>query len=122
MKSKHKISLFNISIILLLFITTGCYYDQVMPLEIEGDVSYSVDIQSFFDAKCISCHGGNEAPNLTSPGSYTVLISDNYINTSDPASSLLYVKIIAGGSMEGYASDTERAITLKWIEQGAIEN
>ena len=122
MKSNKILSVVNVVAILLLLFTTSCYYDQVLPVEIEGDVSYATDIQPFFDAKCISCHGGNVAPDLSAPDSYGNLFSGNYINASDPGSSLLFAKINTGGSMEPYASDTERALTLKWIEQGAQDN
>jgi hypothetical protein len=109
-------------VILLLLFTTGCYYDQVLPIEAEGEISFSADMQPFFDAKCASCHPDDSQPDLESGNSYNSLISGDYINTSDPSNSKLYAKINTGGSMEGFASDTERAITLKWIEQGAQDN
>lgn len=123
MNSHKRIGLFSGCFILLLLFTTGCYYDKVLPVEPEGDISYSTDMQPFFDSKCVSCHNGGGVPLDLSPGvSFDALISGNYINASDPASSSLYTKINTGGSMESYATDSERAITLKWIEQGAQNN
>ncbi len=122
MKSNKSTNIFSICIMLLLLFTTGCYYDQVLPVEPEGDIHYAQDMQPFFDAKCASCHPDDSQPDLQVGTSYNSLISGNYINTSDPSSSKLYVKISAGGSMEGFATDAERAITLKWIEQGAQNN
>ncbi len=123
MKSSNLIKGFNIGIILLLMFTTGCYYDQVYVAPPEGDISYSTDMQPFFDLKCTSCHNGTGVPlDLTAGGSYDALINGNYINTANASESLLYTKIDTGGSMESYATDAERAITLKWIEQGAKNN
>lgn len=123
MKIKTKIFHLNLSLFVALIFTSGCYYDKVLPVEPEGEISYTTDMQPFFDAKCISCHNGGGVPlDLTAGISYDALFAGNYINTSDPASSTLYTKIDTGGSMESYATDVERATTLKWIEQGANNN
>jgi hypothetical protein len=108
---------------MLLLFTSGCYYDQVLPVEPEGEISYSMDMQPYFDSKCVTCHNGTGVPlNLTPSVSYDELMSGGYVNTTDPTSSLLYTKIAPGGSMEQYSSSTETAMTLKWIEQGAKNN
>jgi len=110
---------------LILAFASSCHYDEVLPREVEvptDPISYDLDIQPFFDAKCVSCHGGSVAPNLSASGSYNELVTGNYINTSNPESSLLYTKIDVGGTMESYATPTERAIILAWIEQGALDN
>jgi len=122
MISKHKINVFNISIILLLLFTTSCYYDQVYFPEPEGEISFVSDMQPFFSAKCASCHPDDSPPDLQSGNSYNSLISGGYINTADPSSSELYLKIAPGGTMETYSTPTETAMTLKWIEQGAKNN
>jgi len=86
-------------------------------------VSYSVQIQPFFGAQCTSWHNGGGIPlDLSSGVSFDALNSGNYIDAANPASSIIYTKIAAGGSMEQYASDTERALLLKWLEQGAQNN
>ncbi len=88
-----------------------------------ANVSFSNEMQPFFDAKCITCHNGSGIPlNLTSPGSYDALINGNYIDTDNPANSKLYTKILPGESMLEYASPAEREMTLVWIEEGAINN
>ena len=99
----------------------------VAPTEEIKDVSYATDMQPFFDAKCVSCHGGNIPPNLTSPGSYDVLQGTNnngekYVDTDNPEGSVLYTTIIPGGSMDEYANATEREMTLVWITEGAKDN
>jgi hypothetical protein len=123
MKTNKLTTALKLSMFLLILFTSGCYYDEVYVAPPEGEISYSTDMQPFFDAKCTSCHNGTGAPlNLNADVSYDALISGGYINTTDPAGSSLYTKIDAGGSMEAYASDNERGITLKWIEQGANNN
>lgn len=125
MELRNRIKTIGLSLILLMTLNTGCYYDTVpLPPEPEGDISYSNDIQSYFDISCVSCHqNGTGIPlDLEASVSYDNLIDGDYINTNDPSSSFLYVKIAAGGSMESFASDNERAMTLKWIEQGALNN
>ncbi len=108
----------------LLFFAS-CYYEEVVPLAVEiGDdpISYELDVQPFFEAKCNACHAGSVPPDLSVEVSYNELISDNWINTEDPASSPLYLSIIEGGSMEIYATPAERAMLLAWIEQEASNN
>lgn len=122
MKRIFGIRTFGASLILYLAFSTGCYYDQVYVAPIEGPVSYSANMQPFFDTSCVSCHGGSVEPDLSSPGSYDALFNGGFINTSDPASSLLYTKIAPGGSMATYSSAANTAMTLQWIEEGALNN
>jgi hypothetical protein len=124
MKNRFGTKALGASLILYLMFTTGCYYDQVYTPapDIPDGVSYAADMQPYFDSSCTGCHSGNTAPDLSSPGSYGELINGGYVNTADPASSLLYTKIAPGGTMEQYSTPTETAMTLKWIEEGALNN
>lgn len=125
MEVKNTFRFLGISLILLMTLNTGCYYNKTpLPPEPEGDISYSQQIQPFFDTKCVVCHtAGTGVPlDLEASVSYDNLINGNYINTDDPSASVLYVKMLPGQSMEQYANDNERALTLKWIEQGALNN
>jgi mono/diheme cytochrome c family protein len=82
-------------------------------------ISYSAQMQPFFDAKCVSCHGGNN-PNLESPGSYDNIINGGHVNTTDPPNSSLYTVLF--GFMGSSVTDGEKAMVLAWIEQGAMDN
>jgi len=111
-------------IVFTLTFLSSCEKAYLVPVE-QGfeNVSFSNEMQPFFDAKCITCHNGSGIPlNLTSPGSYDALINGNYIDTDNPANSKLYTKILPGESMSEYASPAEREMTLVWIEEGAINN
>jgi len=111
----------NIILGIALVTLSGCYYDTVLPIEVEGEISYIQQVQVIFDSKCIGCHNGAEAPNLLTGLSYEDLINGGYITLEAPANSLLYTKI-NGGSMDGFASSTDKSTILKWIEQGANNN
>ena len=111
-------------IVFTLTFLSSCEKAYLVPEE-QGieNVSYSNDMQPFFDAKCTNCHNGSGIPlNLTSPGSFDALINGNYIDTDNPANSELYTKIMPGESMSEFASPTEREMTLVWIEEGANNN
>ena len=74
----------------------GCYNDVIVPLPppvVPGEVSFSEDVQSIFDASCNSpgCHNNaGVAPNLTAGAAYGALINGGYIDTQNPSSSGLY--------------------------------
>lgn len=84
-------------------------------------VSYSLDMQPYFDANCVNCHNGGIVLNLSPGLSYDALNNGGYINLATPASSNLYVKINVG-SMKQYSTPDYTAMTLKWIEEGAKNN
>jgi hypothetical protein len=114
----------TLGIVVIMVFLSSCekkYF--VAPEEPIKDVSYTNDMQPFFEAKCTSCHNGTGIPlDLTTPDSYNNLIDGEYIDTNNPADSELYTKIIPGGSMEQYATPTEREMTLAWITEGAKDN
>ncbi len=122
-KIKRQIAGFATMVMMIL--VTSCRYDEVLPevVELPDDpVSYALDIQPIFDAKCISCHGGGISPNLSFDVSYNELITNDLINTEDPENSLLYLKITNEGDLHIDANNNERALLLKWIEEGAENN
>ena len=127
MDSKNNRKIFGIFLVCLLIFSSGCYYEKIPiepPPDPNVDVSYSQDIQTYFDAKCVGCHmTGTGVPlNLEAEVSYANLFIGNYVDTLNPESSVLYVKISPGQSMAQYASDKDRQNTLLWIEQGAKNN
>lgn len=123
MELKRSFKALGISLVLAMMLNTGCQSDKVLPPVIEGDVSYASDMQPYFDASCTGCHNGTGIPlNLLPDVSYDEIISNEMVDTNDASASVLYVKIMPGGSMEAYADEVQRAMTLKWIEQGALNN
>jgi hypothetical protein len=113
------------SVLFLFFILSGCEYEKREPVDLSNlpdVVSFSNDIIPVFSNNCIRCHDGSITPDLTSENAYFDLSSGNYINTDVPENSYLYKKISGNGTMAQYADDYNRALILKWIEQGAEEN
>jgi hypothetical protein len=90
-------------------------------------VSFNDVIIPIFDNNCIDagCHDGSWNPDLTASNAYNSLTSGipkDYLNTDNPKSSILYIKISPGESMEQFITSGERASILRWIEQGALNN
>ena len=124
-----------LTIAILFVVSPGCEYDYTEPLEIiiTDEVSFSEDIQPIFTVFCntgAGCHSGtsyaSSLVDLSEGVAYGELMTSGdkapYIDTTAPESGLLYTKINIGGTMEQYTTPTDRAIILKWIEQGALNN
>jgi hypothetical protein len=111
--------------ILLFFMLVACEYEKREPLDISTlpeVVSFENHIIPVFAENCTRCHDGTTPPDLTAENAYFDLSSGNYLNTEVPEESYLYKKISGNGSMAIYANDYDRAVILKWIEQGALDN
>jgi uncharacterized membrane protein len=118
-------ALFMVGVLLLAI--TGCSYDTIVypEPEIPDTISYGTDIAPIFETNCTAstCHAtGVIDPDLTSANSYNSLTTGNYIDTSSPEASIVYIKLSPGGSMEQYANNQERALILAWIKDGAQNN
>jgi hypothetical protein len=109
----------------LLTMLTACEYDfiaptpPVAPPPVNDTISYSQDVQPFFNAKCVSCHKGSIAPDLSVGKSYTAITSDNYVVAGNPATSELYIVCKPGGSMASYTTAEELDLLYRWIYAGA---
>lgn len=89
-------------------------------IELPDSVSYSLDIQPIWDNKCVKCHEGNRDPDLRPENSYVSLISGGYVNIVEPEESELMKKLY--GSHDSRATETDKQLTLLWIEEGAKNN
>ncbi|MBA7534498.1 hypothetical protein ES705_26746 [subsurface metagenome] len=102
----------------------SCEYEQREPFDagnLPEVVSFNEHLIPIFENKCVSCHPISP-PDLTRENAFFDLTNGNYLNIENPESSFLYEKISGSGSMAKYADDYDRAIILKWIEQGAEDN
>ena len=116
---------------LILFVTVaGVFascadYVNIKPKSVVPDsVKFSVNIIPIFNAKCNTpgCHAtGSQSPDLSPQKAYNSLIFYGFVDTDTPASSIIYQKI-STGSMQGNASQNDRDLILKWIQQGALDN
>ncbi len=129
MKTTKRLSAI-IGILLIIGFISSCEKESFVPAPpadpndtIPPDsISYSADIQPFWDADCVSCHGGTIPPNLSTGVSYDALTNGGYIDLANPTSSGIYTKIAPGGSMEQYSTSANTSMTLQWIEEGALNN
>jgi hypothetical protein len=106
---------------LVAFMFHSCYYDNMETLYPKNDtltsdcdtanVTYAVQVKSFFDAHCISCH--------SSGGTYPAL--DNYSGAHDYAtlSTNKIYNYISTGHQGVSPSACEKAQIKKWIDTGA---
>lgn len=104
----------------------SCTWEEIKPKKVvvTDSARFTLNIIPIFTADCAKsgCHiKGGQAPDLSSQNAYTSLIYYGYVNTDFPESSILYEKI-STGSMKDRATDSDRALILQWIKQGALDN
>ncbi|MCK5822267.1 MAG: hypothetical protein KAH17_10275 [Bacteroidales bacterium] len=116
----------KIGFVLLLMLAAlwSCEYETIVPGEVvvDGPVSYSEDIAPVLDNQCSGCHGGATAPDLRIDKSWGDLNTMNLVDTNNPADSELVIKIESGHATSGNLTALQKALILKWIEQGALDN
>jgi hypothetical protein len=111
----------------VLTLLTACEYEYNVPAPptapppANDTISFSQDVQPFFDAKCVSCHAGSVAPNLVAGQSYGAVVPA-YVTANSPETSELYTVCAPGGSMVGYVnggiSSDELRLLYRWIYAG----
>ena len=96
-------------------------YDPTTPPD---PLYFGEHIIPIFEASCnnAGCHNGTIAPNLTEPVAYNSLIGGGYVVPGTQAEDNSLYQVIDGGSMQGYATDKDRAYIKKWIDDGAENN
>lgn len=107
----------------LILALSGCTkYTIPTPPCPEGDLTakYAADVQAIFNKNCISCHSGNQSPDLSDGWSYDELIDGGYVDTDFPCESKLYQ--VFSGSHDGRATEDEILKILGWIQDGAQNN
>jgi len=104
---------------LLMAMLVSCEYETI-EVGAVGSVTFSQDVLPIFN-KCVGCHSGTLAPNLTPANAYNALVPA-YINLSNPTQSVLYTKPAPSGNHGAKYTPNEAAIVLAWIEQGALNN
>jgi hypothetical protein len=126
---------FSVRILLvagLLIVASAMFYScesySFDPPEVdpEEEFFFAEDIVPIFTAKCVGCHGGGINPDLRAANAYASLVTDavpatKYVNTGTPAESKIYTKLFSG-SHATIASDIDKQMILKWIQDGALNN
>jgi hypothetical protein len=110
---------------MLILVLSGCS-DYTIPAPECPDgttgLSYKNDIQPIFNSNCITCHSGNQSPDLSEGWSYEELIEGGYvvIPPDNPCDSKIYQ--VFSSTHSGRASDEEVLDILGWIQDGAQDN
>ncbi len=128
-KPIHKVITY-IFLVLLAVMLNACYNDMNVPTPtvITQEVSFSQDMIPIFNAKCstVACHNANGVhPNLTEANAYNSLVNGGFINTQDPENSELYQWMKGNRAVSmppSGISNTDNALVLAWIKQGALNN
>ena len=107
---------------LVLILSACTKYEIPTPPCPDGDTTakLSADIQPIFNSKCIVCHSGSQAPDLSDGWAYDELMDGGYVDTDFPCESVLYQKFF--DTHDGRATDEEILQILGWIQEGAQDN
>jgi hypothetical protein len=112
----------------LLMGITSCEYEFIEIDEPDPDipVSFADDIIPIFTAgnNCTVCHRtGSQSPDLTAGNAYNSIVP-TLINSSEPESSIIYSYPSPATSTHGFKkyTQTQAALVLAWIKQGAENN
>lgn len=118
-----------ITILLSLCLISGCMKNYVEPVIIPQVISFSNDIIPIFSNACLGCHtNGGMYPGLilSSDVAYNQLWTDGvnapYLDTIDPVSSTLYIKMNTSMPPSGTLSNEKISLVLEWINNGAKNN
>jgi hypothetical protein len=116
----------KLGFIALMFLAAlwSCEYDALAPkpIELPDVVSFATDLAPVLETNCATCHSGALAPNLKPADSYKALVNGGYVDTNDPENSKLITKINIPHPSSDPLSLKEKALILKWIEDGAKNN
>jgi hypothetical protein len=117
---------------MFIFFLAGCYKDRTVYSEtgeeVTRPVSFATDIIPIFNASCNTsgCHNtGGKAPDLSPSNAYNSLQNGNYVNTSAPESSELYLWMTGKKGTPMPVSGINKdynSLVLAWIKQGAQNN
>jgi hypothetical protein len=127
MKNTLNLILYLIMVAWILILPNSCYYDEPpeLSLNLPEVVSFSEHVLPVFSASCAltGCHDGTTSPNLLEGNAYNELTRGGYISTVFPENGVLY-KAISSNSMPPSSplNSLDRALILKWLEDGAANN
>jgi len=131
--STRKIGKTALVVVLLAGMLSGCYKTVTVLIDnspaVTKTVSFSKDIVPILSTSCAisGCHSGSVNPDLRSANAYNSLVNGNYVNTTTPESSVVYLWLTGkeSAAMPLGASNNPSNINglmLAWITQGAKNN
>jgi hypothetical protein len=131
--SNNKLKIISLILLLSFTVTMGCYKETTLLVNdapaITTTVSFSSDIVPLLTANCAKsgCHNGSISPDLSAANAYNSLVDGNFVSTSTPSNSLVYLWLTGkeSATMPLGASNNPSNINgyiLAWITQGADKN
>jgi hypothetical protein len=131
--SNNKVKITSLILLLMFGIMMGCYKKTTLLVDdspaITKTVSFSSDIVPLLTTNCAKsgCHNGTISPDLSAANAFTSLVDGNFVSTSTPSNSLVYLWLTGkeAATMPLGASNNPSNINgyiLAWITQGAENN
>ena len=131
--SKKTIGMGLILVASFILVMISCTKTTTVPIDntpaITTTVTFAKDIQPILTKSCAisGCHSGAIAPNLSAATAYNALENGNFINTSTPKSSDVYLWLTGKKAVTMPAGAPNNpsninALMLAWITQGAKNN
>ncbi len=131
--SKKTIGMGLILLASFILVMISCTKTTTVPIDntpaITTTVTFAKDIQPILTKSCAisGCHSGSVAPNLSAATAYNALENGNFINTSTPKSSDVYLWLTGKKAIPMPAGAPNNpsninALMLAWITQGAKNN
>lgn len=114
---------FSFSLVLVLAACEKKYFKPPV-IDPNAAVSFSKDVQPVFTANCTGsgCHNGSQKPNLIDGKAYGSLVDEAYVDTLNPATSVLMVKLNTNMPQSGKLPAATIVKIQNWIKQGAKDN
>lgn len=131
--SKNKIIISSLIITVLIVSLISCSKTTTVlesnTVTITSTVSFSKDLIPLLTANCAKsgCHAGTVNPNLSAADAYNSLVGGNFVNTTTPDNSLVYLYLTGKEAVTmplGAANNPSNinGYMLAWITQGAKNN
>ncbi len=119
-----------ITISLVIGLLTGACYNDTFPDEsqipLPENVSYAQEIQPIWNQSCVSCHQGNQDPDLRASVSFNILTTEGWVIPGNADGSILFRSLIGDGVSlmpPGNPLTTAKINLVKqWINEGALNN
>jgi hypothetical protein len=135
MSTSTKVFLIALIVIVIIIVMIGCQKNTTVTIPkaaqtVTKTVIFSKDIIPILSTDCAlsGCHvSGGHAPNLTAASAYNSLIGGSFINKTEPANSIVYMRLTGKLTpamplgKEANPSNIE-GLMLAWITQGANNN
>ena len=131
--SNNKLRIIAYILPLIFAVMMGCYKETTLLVNngppITATVSFSSDIVPLLTTNCAKsgCHNGTISPDLSAANAFNSLVNGNFVNSSTPSNSLVYLWLTGkeSATMPLGASNNPSNINgymLAWITQGAENN